>query len=124
MGRRSIRLSKYDYAQSGAYFVTICSHNQLPILGRIMDGEIVLSQEGTIVMRCLDKIPDHFTNATLDTYVIMPNHIHMIVVLSKGKASAFGSNGRIMSSFADASPLHQNDSRPRGTKKGSLGAII
>ncbi len=75
-------------------------------------------------MKCLEKIPHHFTNTSLDSYVIMPNQIHMIVVLSRGEASV--KDGRILplEPMSDASPLHQYYPRPRGTKKGSLGAII
>jgi REP element-mobilizing transposase RayT len=124
--RRSIRLPKYDYAQPRAYFVTICTQNQLPILGRIVDGEIVLSQEANIIMKCLERIPHHFKNSTLDTYTIMPTHIHAIIVLKDRRGEASGKDGSILAlePKADASPLHQNDSRPRSTKKGSLGAIL
>jgi putative transposase len=122
VGRRSIRFPRYDYAQPGEYFVTICTQNQLPILGRMESGRIILSQEGKIVMKCLDKIPHHFSNCTLDAYAIMPNHIHVIIVLTqnrRGEASAEDSSILPFESQADASPL-----QPRGTKKGSLGAIV
>ena len=126
-GRHSIRFPKYDYAQPGAYFVTICTHHQLPILGRISEGEIALSQEGIIVKKCLVKIPHHFTSSSLDAYVIMPNHVHAIIILTdnrRGEASAKDSGFLPFESKADASPLQPKDSRPRGTKSGSLGAII
>ena len=88
--RKSIRLKDWDYSQEGAYFVTICTLHQLPILGRMESGRIVLSQEGNIVMTCLGKIPHHFSNCTLDTFSIIPNHLHVILVLTenrKGEAS-------------------------------------
>ncbi len=47
--RRSIRLPGYDYSQSGAYFVTICTYRRMPIFGQITDGEVALSAEGRIV---------------------------------------------------------------------------
>jgi REP element-mobilizing transposase RayT len=125
--RRSIRLPRYDYAHSGAYFVTICTLNQVPILGNIEVGGMILSQEGKTVKNCLGKIPHHYSNCTLDTVTIMPNHLHVTLVLTadrRGEASAEDSSILPFESKADASPLHHKDSRPRGTKKGSLGAII
>ena len=127
MGRRSIRLPTYDYTQPGIYFVTICTQHQVLLLGRIEDGEIVLSHEGNIVRKCLERIPFHFKNSTLDTYTIMPNHVHAIIILTdnrRGEASAKDSGFLPFESKADASPLQPKDSRPRGTKSGSLGAII
>jgi putative transposase len=126
-GRHSIHLHRYDYTQPGAYFVTICTHNQSPILGRILGGEIVLSQEGEIVMKCLDKIPHHFTNSTLDTYIIMPNHIHGIILLFEDRrVEASVKNDGILSIAlrSDASPLQTIDLIPRGTKSDSLGVIV
>jgi putative transposase len=126
-GRRSIRLPGYDYTQPGACFVNICTQNHLPTLGRILGGEIVLSKEGKIIMNRLEKTPDHLTNTTLDTYVIMLSHIHLIIILTdhrKGEASATDSTFLPFESKADASPLQPNDTRPRGSKRGSLGAII
>ena len=87
---------------------------------------MVLSQEGKIVMRCMEMIPNHFKNSTLDIYTIMPNHIHAIIILKDRRGEASAKDGSIlpMDPKADASPLHQKHSSPRGTKSGSLGAII
>jgi len=82
--RRTIRLRHYDYASAGAYFVTICTHLRSCIFGEIVDGRVILNTLGKIAETCWLMIPDHFVIADLDTYVIMPNHMHGIVVINTG----------------------------------------
>jgi REP element-mobilizing transposase RayT len=79
---RSIRLKGYDYAQAGAYFVTICTHGQDCLLGEIVDEEMMLSSYGKVAKTCFEEIPLHFAHAELDAFVIMPNHLHGIIVLA------------------------------------------
>jgi REP element-mobilizing transposase RayT len=80
--RKSIRLKEYDYSQTGEYFITICTYNRKNIFGDIIHEEMQLSQMGTIVQRYWKDIPDHFQNVELDDYIIMPNHIHGIIILN------------------------------------------
>ena len=79
--RRSIRLKDYDYSQEGAYFVTICTQKKAAILGRIVAGAVRLNRFGNVVNTCWTKMPHHFPNVEIDTFVIMTNHIHGIIVL-------------------------------------------
>ena len=79
--RRSIRLKDYDFAQEGAYFVTILVKDRECLCGPVVVGEIHLSKIGQIVKDCWEKIPRHFPNVEVDAYVIMPNHIHGIIVI-------------------------------------------
>jgi REP element-mobilizing transposase RayT len=79
--RRSIRLKEYDYSQPGAYFVTICVNRRKCILGHIRDDDVVLSPVGEIIRRCWEDIPNHFSAIEPDAFVIMPNHVHGILVL-------------------------------------------
>jgi REP element-mobilizing transposase RayT len=79
--RRSIRLKEYDYSQSGAYFVTVCTHNKECLFGEIADAEMILNDAGKIVQTVWNEIPEHADNVDLDQFVIMPNHIHGIIVL-------------------------------------------
>lgn len=78
-GRKSIRLKDFDYSHPGEYFVTICTKQRMSILGEIVNGAMRLSDTGKIVDDCWRKIPDHFPNARVDIYQIMPNHVHGIV---------------------------------------------
>jgi REP element-mobilizing transposase RayT len=79
--RRSIRLKEYDYSQNGAYFVTICTYNSECIFGTLKDGIIDLSSIGDIAYKFWIEIQNHFNNIVLDEFVIMPNHIHGIVMI-------------------------------------------
>jgi REP element-mobilizing transposase RayT len=79
--RRSIRLQGYDYSQSGTYFVTICTKARACLFGEVVDGEMVLNPAGTIVddeWRLSAVLRDELE---LDEWVVMPNHVHGIVVV-------------------------------------------
>jgi putative transposase len=79
--RWSIRLKDYDYSSAGAYFVTICIKERRCVLGRIQNSDVVLSPIGKIVHQCWNEIPDHFNAAKLDVFVIMPSHLHGVLVI-------------------------------------------
>jgi putative transposase len=80
--RRSIRLKGYDYSQPNAYFVTMCAHRRACLFGEITESEMRLNQTGLIAADCWREIPEHFPAASLDEWVIMPNHLHGIVIIS------------------------------------------
>jgi len=82
--RRSVRLPEYDYAQPGAYFVTICAHQKKHLFGEISGDAMTLSGPGKIVDECLREIPAHFPGAKVPMHVVMPNHVHGIVVIADG----------------------------------------
>jgi putative transposase len=77
--RRSIRLREYDYSQAGLYFITICTQNRLHLLGKIVNGEMILNDAGKMILGIWHEIPVDFQNARLRESVIMPNHIHGII---------------------------------------------
>ncbi|MEA5576613.1 transposase [Anabaena sp. UHCC 0451] len=79
--RRSMRLKGYDYSQQGAYFVTICTHQRNCLFGEIVDGEMKLNTNGEIARGSWLSIPRHFQNVELDEFVIMPNHLHGILII-------------------------------------------
>ena len=79
--RRSIRLTGYDYKQSGAYFVTIVTHNRICLFGDISDGEMVLSDTGRIAEVSWVGLLSRFPVVSLDFFVVMPNHIHGILIV-------------------------------------------
>lgn len=80
--RQSIRLRGYDYSQPGSYFITLCTQNRECNLGEIMNGEMKFTVRGFIIDEFWSKIPDHFPNVELDEFVVMPNHIHGIIVIN------------------------------------------
>jgi putative transposase len=79
--RRSLRLRGYDYAQAGAYFVTICTQNRVCLFGDVVAGKMRLNDSGRLVAQCWQDIPSRFPNAALDEFVVMPNHLHGIIVI-------------------------------------------
>jgi len=78
----STRLEEWDYSSSGYYFVTICTNNMECVLSRITDGKVVLTGIGNIAKRLWLEIPEHFKNVELDEFIIMPNHMHGIVIIN------------------------------------------
>jgi REP element-mobilizing transposase RayT len=85
--RRSIRLKRYDYTQRGAYFVTICTHQRNCLFGEIVDGEIKLNTNGEIARGSWLSIPRDFKNVELDEFVIMPNHLHGIIIIESSEVA-------------------------------------
>ncbi len=77
--RRSIRLKGYDYTQTGAYFVTICTQNRECLFGEIIKGKMVLNQYGLIVRDCWNELGKHYEHVEVGMHIIMPNHIHGII---------------------------------------------
>ena len=114
--RRSVRLQGYDYSQTGAYFVTICTQERVCLFGEIVDSEIRLNEAGRVVERCWLDVPQHFPHIELDAFVVMPNHVHGIVVITDGLVGA-----------KNFSPLPQRNTasrRPTGTPSGTIGSMI
>ncbi len=83
--RRSIRLKEYDYSQIGAYFLTICTYHRQCLLGDMVDGGVVLSSIGTIVVEEWLRSAEIRKEIELDAFVIMPNHLHGIVAIHRGE---------------------------------------
>jgi putative transposase len=80
--RKSPRLKSYDYSQSGAYFITICSMNRQHLFGEIENGLMSLSELGELVRDHWEDLPKHFPMIELDAFVVMPNHLHGILLIT------------------------------------------
>ncbi len=83
--RRSIRLRGYDYSRQGAYFVTLRVHGDEPLFGYIEDGAMILSEIGQIAEAYWREIPGHFRNVELDEFIVMPDHVHGIIIIEGGE---------------------------------------
>ncbi|MGN6647241.1 MAG: hypothetical protein ACTHJT_12005 [Cytophaga sp.] len=83
--RRSVRLKGYNYAQQGAYFITICCHNKNRLFGEIINGEMILNANGNIAYNEWLKTSEIRPNVELDVFVPiaigMPNHMHGIIII-------------------------------------------
>ncbi len=80
--RRSIRLKDYDYSQQGAYFVTICTRNGQCLFGEIVTGTMRPNESGELIQGLWCELPNRYANLDLDAFVLMPNHLHGIIVLT------------------------------------------
>ncbi len=81
--RRSIRLKEYDYSSVGWYFVTVCTHEWRCTLGNVLEDQFIINATGKIVERSWKWLGEHFPNVELDEFVIMPNHLHGIVIINE-----------------------------------------
>ena len=92
--RNQLRLPEYDYSSPGAYFVTICTHNRRCILSDIVVGalheapvvSVRLTEFGRVVDEVIQSLPAMYSHLTVDHYVIMPNHIHLLLRIEAGRA--------------------------------------
>ena len=81
--RKSTRLKEYDYSSSGAYFVTICTHERKCLFGKVVDGEMELNENGKIVKSEWLKTEEIRDNVSTDEFIIMPNHLHGILFIDE-----------------------------------------
>lgn len=79
----SARLQHWDYGSDALYFVTICTQNREHYFGEIADGKINLSDTGKMASRFWSEIPNHFPFVQLGEFVVMPNHVHGIIIIDK-----------------------------------------
>jgi putative transposase len=85
--RRSPRLPAYDYRQPGAYAVTICTHSRAPLFGEVEDGEMHLNACGHAALACWQGLRTHFDHAEIDAFVVMPNHVHGIIMIGQTRCA-------------------------------------
>jgi REP element-mobilizing transposase RayT len=79
----SARLQHWDYGSDALYFVTICTQNREHYFGEIADGKMHLSETGKMAYRFWFEIPTHFPFVQLGEFVVMPNHVHGIIIIDK-----------------------------------------
>lgn len=112
--RVSLRLPNFDYSQEGAYFVTICVNGRAYLFGEIVDGEMNLNEYGEIVAATWDDLPSYNAAIGLDAFVVMPNHVHGIIVIM-GVEFARPDSGSFIKTGEETPPLQ---------KTPSLGQIV
>lgn len=94
--RKYNRLKDFDYSTNGAYFITICTKEHKCVFSKIVGADIIrpsiirLTRYGEIVKEAIENISKIYPNCSIDKYIIMPNHVHFILVISN-------SDGRIIS---------------------------
>jgi len=80
--RKRLRLPGYDYTVAGGYFITVDVADRVPLLGRMQGSEVQLNEVGGMVSRVWNNLPHYYPGIVLDAFVIMPEHIHGIVILA------------------------------------------
>ncbi len=114
--RRSIRLKGYDYALPGAYFVTLVTQAHQCLFGEVVGEQMFENRFGKIVRRSWRELPNHYPYLVLDSFIVMPNHIHGIIVL---KDSYKGGSFYNVNSNAD-----DGQTRPYGFTGHGLPEIV
>ena len=87
--RKKIRLNGYDYSKENMYFITICVKDRLELLGNIdEENNIELTKEGNIVTQEIDKLGEIYKNIIIDEYIVMPNHLHILLLIKYRKEAS------------------------------------
>ncbi len=113
---KSNRANWWDYSNPAAYFITICTKNREKFFGEIINTEMVLNDVGKLADKFWEDIPKHIKGVELGEFVVMPNHIHGILILTNQKPVG----------ALHATPLLvvNNKMSEISPKKGSLSVII
>jgi putative transposase len=133
--RHSLRLINYDYCLPGAYFVTVVSWQRVCLFGKCIDGEIRLNSTGNVVRSEWSRLASHFPNIRLDAFIIMPNHVHGIIIIESpttvGATRPWDDETKDTLEPVDNESKNSDDgsplpkiARPNGPIPGSLGAMI
>jgi len=125
--RRSIRLDDYDYRNAGAYFVTICTDDKRLLFGEVVRGRMRLSPCGRVAVDCWQAIPEHHEHVTLDAFVVMPNHVHGIVVITENASNNERRGTMHRAPTTDGASKNDKNTTRREfgrPQAGSLGRIV
>lgn len=114
----SIRLPHWDYRSNASYFITICTANRKHFFGKIRNGKMELSEIGILADKYWLEIPEHYPFIILDAHIIMPNHMHGIITISKEELQTPNLGVSTTNSVALTTPAS------RKWNPDSLGSII
>lgn len=119
--RRSIRLKGWNYAQTGAYFVTVCVQNRECLLGDVVGDAVVRHGSGGLVQSCWEDLRQRFPGLELDAFVVMPNHVHGIIVIDPvGAGLALPDMEGAVTVAGAASSAPTDNVRPGGPTLGDI----
>jgi REP element-mobilizing transposase RayT len=117
----SARWKGWDYRNAAAYFITICTKDRLPFLGNCTDGQMHPSDMGMIANKFWAGIPRHFSNVDLGEYIIMPNHLHGVLILNTVSVETLHCNVSTMTTPTNKKNQFMSGISP---KPGSVSTII
>jgi REP element-mobilizing transposase RayT len=119
--RRSVRLHGYDYTQDGAYFITIVAFARENIFGMLVDQTTQLTHTGEIAAQEWERLPRRFPALEVDEFIIMPNHLHGILVLADPHRGTGTAEAAQIESNAPRVPVLEHFGAP---VKGSIPTIL
>jgi REP-associated tyrosine transposase len=128
--RRSIRLRGYDYSQPGSYYVTLCTQAKSHLFGHIVEGEMHRNELGDFVALCWEWLAERYLYIKLDEWIVMPNHLHGIIVITNqggDSASKTGGGSRTADQAGGGSRTADQaggGSRTAPTMRKPLGRLI
>ena len=129
----SARLQTWDYSNNGAYFITICTQNREHFFGQIKNKEMRLSEIGKLAEQFWHEIPNHFQMVELGNFVVMPNHVHGILIIDNSQTSVETrliasdnnkiNNSRLIASDNDDVNNNNNETRLIASLQGGTGGF-
>ena len=125
--RRSIRLKGYDYGQAGAYFITLCTHDCTHLFGEIADGTMRLNEFGQIAYTEWLRTPELRPHVALDVFVIMPIHMHGIILINNTSKGESHSPNNTEPTQVPSAEMGECDSPQRSflrSPSNNIGAIV
>lgn len=121
----SARLKFFNYAENGIYFITICTFDREYCFGNVLNEKIQLSNTGKIANQYWHNIPAHFPFVELDEYIVMPNHVHGIVIINRPSVETRHGASKTATETRDRASLHDEQQNKFGPlKRNSLQLII
>jgi len=127
----STRLKGWDYSSPGRYFITICTGDHECCFGSVRNGKMDLSDIGYIADKYLHEIPNHFPFAMVDEFIVMPNHVHVIIQIKNnpGNQRGGGFDGGRDAKYCVSTPVNIpktqcNNKNTFGPQSGNLASII
>jgi putative transposase len=127
----SARLPGWDYSRPGLYFITICCKNRERWFGRIAERKMILSGPGKIAQGIMGKIPEYFEHVRLNQFIVMPDHVHVVLILDDRLRTETGRNDQRTVQDKNNAPVYKNAVRGGITgdknpmlEKNSIGRII
>lgn len=121
--RKTIRYGSFDYSQNGHYFVTVCTYKQEHLFGEIINDDMILNQYGRIVNFELLKTNNIRPDVYVDEFVIMPNHIHVIVKIDK-ETNETASVGAYSYTPLQNTPIQNTQKCQFKSPSKNLGAMV
>ncbi|TVR13291.1 MAG: transposase [Phormidium sp. GEM2.Bin31] len=104
--RRSIRLKSHNYSNPGFYFITICTQHRTCLFGKIEHRKIFLNPAGELIQTFWQQLPQQFSNIALDSFILMPNHLHGIIQIQDKPTPTPKTIGDILAAFKSKTTHH------------------